>query len=255
MQMKKNTPDLWRDKLPVPQTDGHKYNRGHAMVYGAPEMTGATRLAASACARIGAGLTSVISTQDSYNIYRVSLPAHVIVRNDLSWWDDHVSARLYGSGGLPCAVDFTKDIPTVDADALAQLPDRLSDQFILTPHEGEFARAFPDITGERAERAVKAAEQMGCVVVLKGAQSVIAAPNGDIIINKNASPYLASAGTGDVLAGMIAGLCAAGMAPFDAACAAVWMHGEAGKRIGEGLVASDIEGALPDILHGVMSPI
>ena len=140
-------------------------------------------------------------------------------------------------------------------DALAQLPDRLSDQYILTPHEGEFARAFPDISGAREARTVKAAEQMGCVVVLKGAQSIIASPNGEIVVNKNASPYLASAGTGDVLAGMITGLCAAGMAPFDAACVAVWMHGEAGKRIGAGLVASDIEGALPDILHGLVSPI
>lgn len=246
--MKQNSPDIWSDKLPSLKHGGHKYDRGHALIYGAPEFTGATRLAAGACARIGAGLVTVLGGQKG-DVYRASLPAHIMVRDNLVWFDEKVSAALYGSGGLPTEINFNRDIPTIlDADALKNLPERLSPNFILTPHEGEFAKAFPEIDGSKAEKAQKAAKSINAIIVLKGAETVIAHPDGHSVLNKHASPYLASAGTGDVLAGMITGFCAQNIDPFGAACAAVWMHGEAGIKIGPGLVASDISDIIPLIV-------
>lgn len=248
--MKQNIPDLWKDKIPHPKSDGHKYDRGHALIYAAPELTGATRLAATACARAGGGLITVLSPKEAASIYRTALPAHIMVREDLEWMDAHVTARLYGPGGLCKDVDYDSDLPTIlDADALKDLPGRLAPNYILTPHDGEFARAFPDLTGSRLERAQDAADMTEAIIVLKGAETVIAHPDGDVIVNNHASPHLASAGTGDVLAGLMTGLCAQGMEPFDAACAAVWIHGEAGIRIGTGLVASDIPDHIPEILR------
>lgn len=249
MNMIINDPKLWLNVLPRKTGAGHKYDYGHAFIYGAPAMTGATRLAAAACARIGAGLVTVLCAQATYDVYRSTLPAHIITRADLEFKHDKLSTRLYGCGGLPCAVDYDRDIPTVlDAAALDNMPDTLTPNYILTPHEGEFARTFPDIQGDRADKAAQAAQHINAVIVLKGLETIIAAPDGQGVINQNAAPVLATAGTGDVLAGMITGLTAQGMPPFDAACAAVWMHGEAGKAIGHGMVASDIELVLPKIL-------
>ena len=246
----KNNPDLWKDKIPPRQKDGHKYDYGHAVIYAAPELTGATRLAATACARIGAGLTTVLSDPKIADLYRTSLPAHIMVRDDLSWIDKRVTAKLYGPGGLSTKLNYSSDVPTVlDADALIGLPGRLSAGFILTPHEGEFETAFPEIKGKRFDRTKKAAEQSQAIIVLKGAETLITHPDGRIVTNHHASPHLATAGTGDVLAGMIIGLLAQGVEPFDAACAAVWMHGEAAIRFGAGLVASDIPEIIPDILQ------
>ncbi len=245
-----NHPDLWRDKIPARRVDSHKYDYGHAVIYGAPELTGATRLAASGCARVGAGLVSVLANKDTADIYRETLPGHILVRDDLNWDDERVSAKLCGSGGLATDIDFTSKVPTVlDADALAHLPDKLSDHFILTPHEGEFAKAFPALEGSKLEKAQQAAEQSETIIVLKGSDTVIAHPDGRAVINTHASSNLSTAGTGDVLAGMITGLAAQGMEPFWAACAAVWMHGEAAIRFGPGLVASDLPEMIPDILR------
>lgn len=244
-----NCPELWRDNLPVKTPDQHKYDHGHALIYGAPQMTGATRLASAACARMGTGLTTVLAGEKG-DVYRSSLPPHIIVRDDPGWSDERVTARLYGSGGLPCKVDFTKDIPTVlDADALADLPQKLSPNYILTPHEGEFARTFPAIEGNKLEKAQRASERTGAVIVLKGPDTIITAPEGRCVVNTHSSPYLATAGTGDVLAGMITGFLAQGMEPFAAGCAAVWLHGEAARQIGPGLVTGD----LIDILSEVRS--
>lgn len=246
---KQNAPALWLDALHKPDTSTHKYTRGHAAIYGAPEFTGATNLAAQGCARAGAGLVSVIAGKRG-DLYRTILPPHIIVRDELDWLDHRVTARLYGSGGLPCPVDYTKDIPTVlDADALGDLPEQLGAHYILTPHEGEFARTFPHIDGTRKDMALKAATDKRAIVVLKGASTVIAHPDGRVVVSSHASPYLASAGSGDVLAGIITGLLAQRLEPFQAACAAVWIHGEAGIRIGPGLVASDIPAKLPEILR------
>ena len=145
------------------------------------------------------------------------------------------------------------DTPLVlDADALA-LWSRFSTAAVLTPHEGEFARLFPDLSGARTEQASAAAARTHSVLVLKGPDTVIAGPDGRLVVNTHASPYLAKAGTGDVLAGLIAGLVAQGMPAFEAACAAVWMHGEAGKRIGPGLIAGDIVDALPGVLQALLT--
>lgn len=246
---KENSPSLWQFKLPVNDKSAHKYKRGYAGIYGAPSLTGATRLAASACARIGAGLVSVISNPDNALVYKASLPAHIMVRDNMNWFDDRITACLYGSGGVDTSIDFNRSIPTIlDADALLNLPNNLGENFVLTPHDAEFKRAFPDYCGERVDIAMKAARGANAMIVLKGAQTVIAHPDGRIVVNSHASPVLASAGTGDVLAGMITGLCAQGMEPYDAACAAVWIHGEASIRIGVGLVASDIPEIIPEVL-------
>ncbi len=248
-----NKPSLWREHLPVKAANAHKYDCGHAVVYGAAELTGATRLAVESCARMGAGLVSVLAPPGTFDIYRTALPAHILVRNDLSWWDERISAVLYGPGGLPVPVTI-RDIPTVlDADALGALPENLHDNVVLTPHEGEFARVFPAIGGSREERAMQAARDSSAIIVLKGAKTVIAHPDGLCVVNDHASPYLATAGTGDVLAGMITGLAAQGMNPFNAACAAVWMHGDAALRFGVGLVATDLPGMLPQVLKALQA--
>ena len=249
----KNHPDLWLASFPRRAKDGHKYDNGHALIYGATELTGATRLAAESCARIGAGLTTVIARKKIANIYRAALPAHIMVRDNLKWNDSRVTARLYGPGGLPVRPDYKSGIATVlDADALKGLPKKLPPGFVLTPHEGEFERAFPDIKGSREARALDAASRSNAIIVLKGSETAIAAPDGRLVINKNAPPSLATAGTGDVLAGMITGLLAQKMEPFDAACAAVWVHAEAARLFGPGLVASDIAAKIPCIYGSIM---
>lgn len=261
--MKPNTPDLWRGLFPKPGADSHKYTRGHALIFGAPELTGATRLAAAGAARVGAGLVSILCTPQTASIYKASSPAHILVRDDLNWWDERVTAVLWGSGGLPRAVEIRAGVAAVlDAEAILNSPRTPpltaarsapphaggSGKLVLTPHEGEFARAFPHIHGTKEEQANQAAQETGAIIVLKGAQTLIAAPDGRCVVNDHASPYLASAGTGDVLAGMITGLLAQGMPGFEAACAAVWIHGECGFRIGPGLVASDVLDAMPGVL-------
>ncbi|MCB1562282.1 MAG: NAD(P)H-hydrate dehydratase [Alphaproteobacteria bacterium] len=248
--MYENTPDLWLSFLPRRGGTAHKYGYGHAVIYGAPVLTGASRLAAESCARIGSGLTTVLCTPETAVLYRTALPAHIMVRDDLNWTDERVSAKLYGPGGLPSAPDYDRSVKTVlDADALLNLPDRLNENFVLTPHEGEFSKAFPGLEGSRVERAKAASEKTGAVIVLKGADTVIAGPDGRCVVNTHASPALATAGSGDVLAGMITGLLAQGMAPFEASCAAVWIHGECALTFGSGLVASDLPDLIPAALQ------
>jgi hydroxyethylthiazole kinase-like uncharacterized protein yjeF len=244
-----NESDLWRHLLPLKTQQSHKYTHGHAVIYAAPELTGATRLAAEACARMGAGLVTVLTPRDIANVYRTVLPAHVLVRDDLNWFDERVTAKLYGPGGLSAASDFKSKKPVVlDAGALASLPERLTLNYVLTPHEGEFEQAFPNITGSREERAKQAAQALNAHIVLKGAETIVAAPDGRCLINKNAPPCLATAGTGDVLAGMITGLVAQNMPIFEACGAAVWIHGRCANEFGMGLVASDLIGLIPGVL-------
>lgn len=248
--MRINTPDLWQEILPAKTDKSHKYTCGHALIYAAPELTGATRLAASACARIGTGLVSVLSPKECADIYRISLPAHILVRDQLDWFDARVTARLYGPGGLSTQPDFNSQTPVIlDADALSPaLPDKLSPHYILTPHEGEFERIFPDLEGVPAERAQKAAQKINAHIILKGVETIIASPNGDLVKNNHASPHLATAGTGDVLAGIVTGLIAQNTPVFEACCAGVWMHGECAKQFGAGLVSSDLIDMLPQVL-------
>ena len=248
--MQENIPDLWRHLLPEKKKDAHKYDSGFAFVYGTENLTGATRLVASACARMGAGLVTVLCEPKAAAIYKSSLPAHIMVRDDLAWYHDKVSVKIYGPGGIPVTPDFNADVSTIlDADALVDLPETLSEKYILTPHEGEFEKAFPDLQGSREEKAIQAAKKTKAYIVLKGAQTIIACPSGKHIVNSHASPLLATAGSGDVLAGMIGGLVAQNMPAFQACCAATWIHGECAYRFGKGLVAEDLISMIPCVLQ------
>ncbi|MGB7334332.1 MAG: NAD(P)H-hydrate dehydratase [Salaquimonas sp.] len=257
--MEKNSPELWQPFLPIPTLDGHKYDRGHAIILGASSLTGATRLAASACSRMGAGLTTVISNQQA-SVYRLALPADIMVRETISNDIKKVSVLLAGPGGTneeqrkliannpwQCPLVLDANAIPVDGNFAG-----LNDNCVLTPHEGEFEKAFGNFGKYRIEKTLEAAKLSGAIILLKGMQSIIASPDGRVVANDHASPWLAKAGTGDVLAGMITGMIAQKMEPFWATCAAVWMHGEAGRRIGPGLIASDIENELRFILKKIM---
>jgi hydroxyethylthiazole kinase-like uncharacterized protein yjeF len=254
-----NGPDFWLDVFPHPRPNGHKYDRGHALIFGAPELTGATRLAAGACSRIGAGLVTVLAPM-SPDVYRFTLPADIMVREKIPSDLTKINVVLGGSGGLllehrDALLDNLFQTPRIfDADAIpgAKEFSYLDENCVLTPHDGEFARSFSDLGGAREEMAVLAAKAAGAVIVLKGAKTIVAHPDGRMIVNDHASPYLAKAGTGDVLAGMITGLIAQKMPIFEACCAAVWMHGEAAIRFGPGLIASDIADLIPKILSDLL---
>lgn len=254
--MQTNSPDLWRDKLPVKTADQHKYDHGHAVIYGAPQLSGATNLAAAACARIGAGLVSVIATEDTHDLYRTILPPHILVRaaTAIRRDDPRITALLYGPGGLNVQPDYTHPHARIilDADALYTLPATLSPACILTPHQGEFDKAFPTLKGPREHRIQAAAEKMNCYIVLKGSETLIAGPDGHMAVNTHASPWLATAGSGDVLAGLITGLSAQNMPPFEACCAAVWIHGDCALRAGNHMVASDLQAYIPAALKALI---
>jgi len=259
MDRQHNDIALWRDSFPVPPNDVHKYDRGHAVILGAPELTGATRLAAGACSRIGAGLVTVLAARKA-DIYRMSLPADIMVRagglNDLK----RVSVLLGGPGGLSPEHRslLYKKRPGIkrvlDAGAIPEKPDWncLDDEAVLTPHAGEFQKIFTGLEGTPESRAQQAARASGAVVILKGMISYIAHPDGRIVIHDRPNPYLAKAGTGDVLAGFVAGLVAQGMPVFDAACASVWIHSEAGRVLGPGLTACDLENQVPGLLRQII---
>ncbi len=259
MQARTNHPDLWRERLPRPQEAGHKYDRGHAVILAANELTGATRLCATACSRMGAGLVSVIAEVRG-DIYRISLDPDIMVVDEADALPRKSSVVVAGPGGASriqqeqILENRWQAARVLDANAIPANGDfsALDARTILTPHEGEFASAFPELEGSRTDRAMRAARKSGAIIVLKGQETEIVAPDGRKTHNSHASKWLAKAGTGDVLAGMIAGLVAQGMDEYEAACAAVWIHGEAGRRIGPGLIAGDINGKLPEILHELL---
>ncbi|HEY5209159.1 MAG TPA: NAD(P)H-hydrate dehydratase [Stellaceae bacterium] len=261
-------PALWLDAYPWPRAQGHKYSRGHALIAGGAEMTGAARLAARAAARMGAGLVTLAAPERVWPIYAAALTGTIV--KPMAGLDDFATlltdarrnAVLIGPGaGIE---DGTRDqvltalvvkrATVLDADALTVFAEYRKTLFsaiegptVLTPHEGEFARLF-DVAGDKLARARAAAAQSGAVILLKGPDTVIAAPDGRAAINANAPPDLATAGSGDVLSGMIVGLLAQGLDPFRAAAAAAWLHGEAARIFGPGLVAEDIVEYLPTVL-------
>jgi ADP-dependent NAD(P)H-hydrate dehydratase / NAD(P)H-hydrate epimerase len=265
---------LWAGDFPQLSADIHKYRRGHTLVVsGAMHATGAARLAARGALRIGAGLVSVASPPDAVGVNAAQLTAIMVKPFDgakgLSALlaDKRFNAVAIGPG---CGVsaktqDFVAAVlasgaaAVLDADALTSFSEdpnslfrQLHGQCALTPHEGEFERLFPGClkdTPSRLGAAREAARKAGCVVLLKGPDTVVAGPTGDAAINSNAPAFLATAGAGDVLTGMIAGLMAQGMNAFAAANAAVWLHGEAANRFGRGLIAEDIPEQLPVVLR------
>lgn len=254
----RNTTDLWRNNLPDPAPDGHKYHRGHTAILGAHEYTGATRLAAEACSRIGCGLVSVMSDTQA-QVYRSTLPPDIMVTERGLGALNRVNTILAGPGG--CADDQAKMLlgsdPSVtlvvDANAIRLWPEFGGRNVVMTPHEGEFTRYFGHLDGDMLEQVGKASKKTGAVIVLKRPETVIAAPDGRIIVNQSASRYLAKGGTGDVLAGMIAGFVAQGMKEIPAACAAVWMHSVASERIGPGLVPQDIFPLIRPLLRELLA--
>jgi NAD(P)H-hydrate epimerase len=264
-----NDPALWQGAWPTRRLDDHKYKRGHAVIVGGGrETTGAGRLTAKAALRIGAGLSTLLCPEDALAINASALDA-VMVRAfadeasfEAQLADTRRNAILLGPGsgvGMPTRDRVLRALATrravvLDADALSSFADdpqalfrRIKAPTVLTPHEGEYARLF-DGGGDKLARARKAAAKSGAVVLLKGADTVVAAPDGLAAINAKAPPTLATAGAGDVLAGLIVGLLAQGMPAFEAAAAAVWIHGAAAEAFGPGLTADDLGGAVPGVL-------
>ena len=248
-----NRPELWC--LPVPEASSHKYSRGHVTVLGGAAMTGASRLAADAARRGGAGLVT-IAAGGRGDIYRSGSPGLLVSDAPVSelLQDKRRHVWVCGPGLGPDAARSTlpellaaQRCIVADADvfsAYAGAPDALRSAAVLTPHAGEFARVFGDPGPDRLRAARAAAVRTNAVVLLKGADTIIAAPDGRAAINDSAPPWLATAGAGDVLAGLIAGLLAQGMPPWDAACAAAYLHGRAAVLAGPGLVAEDLLPAL-----------
>jgi NAD(P)H-hydrate epimerase len=270
-----NQKDLWIDQFPFPKPEGHKYERGHALIAGGAVMTGATRLGARAAQRIGAGLVTLAAPQSAVALYSEALESVIVREADsvYSWQellaDPKRNVVLIGPGlgigemqaSFVCAALDSRKPCVLDADALTNFADRPEDlitklhaQCVLTPHEGEFARLFGsriDERGDKISRACAAAKIAGCIVLLKGADTVIASPEGRAVVNVNAPPWLATAGAGDVLAGMILGLLAQNMPVFAAAAAAAWMHGAVADIFGPGLIAEDLVAGIPNLLRGL----
>jgi ADP-dependent NAD(P)H-hydrate dehydratase / NAD(P)H-hydrate epimerase len=276
-----NQPALWRAQLPQPRIEGHKYSRGHAVIVsGGAVTTGASRLAARAALRSGAGLVTIAVPREALAVQAVANTA-VMVRpvdgaGELNGFlaDGRLNAVVLGPGGgvgsamreqVLAALAGARAV-VLDADALSSFAgDAAASLFaaiavrgehptVLTPHEGEFMRLFGSTSEvsekqSKLERATAAADAAAATVILKGADSVIAQPRGRAAISANAPPWLATAGTGDVLAGFVAGLLAQGMPAFEAASAAVWLHGEAAVAAGVGLISEDLADALPGVLR------
>ena len=264
-----NDPALWADALPGLRADGNKYTRGHALVWGGWPTTGAARMAARAAARVGAGLTTVATPEAALPVYAAALTSIMVSGVarpedfDRLLADSRYTGLLIGPGAGVGADTRTRVLAmlktgratVLDADALSEFEDdpdglfrAITGRCVLTPHEGEFTRLF-DVDGDKLTRARAAAHRSGAVVVLKGSDTVIAAPDGRAIINANAPPTLATAGAGDVLGGMVLGLLAQGAEPFLAAAAAVWMHGAAAAHFGPGLLAEDLPDRLPVVFR------
>ena len=264
-----NDPGIWIAALPRPHEGDNKYSRGHALISGGYPVTGAARMAAHAAARAGAGLTTIAVPEIALPIYAAALtsimvkPIKAAEEFEYLLGDRRFSGFLIGPGAGVSEETRNRALamlrsgrPTVlDADAITVFQDdpqslfqAITGQCILTPHEGEFSRLF-DPGGDKLTRTRAAAYRSGAIVLLKGGDTVIAAPDGRAIINTNAPPTLATAGAGDVLSGILLGLLAQGMDPFLAAAAAVWLHGAAATKFGPGLIAEDLADLLPGVLR------
>lgn len=266
-----NLPGLWT--YPWPKADGHKYARGHTVVVSGPaHATGAARLAARGALRIGTGLVSVASPPDAVAVNAAALTAIMVKPFSSAGGlaemlkDKRLNAVVIGPGcglgpatkELAAAVLRSEAAAVLDADALSVFRDEpkvlfalLREPAVLTPHDGEFERLFPGLLASSASKldaARAAAAQAKCTVLLKGADTVIASADGRAAINSNAPPSLATAGSGDVLAGFVGGLMAQGLDSFDAACAGAWFHGECANVFGPGLIAEDLPEQVPNVL-------
>jgi NAD(P)H-hydrate epimerase len=273
-RLHENGPALWR--YPFPEAGGHKYTRGHAVIVSGPaHATGAARMAARGALRVGAGLVSVASPPEALAVNAAHLTAIMLKPFEGAEGlaklleDKRINAVALGPGlgvggetrALADAVLTSGAAIVLDADALTSFKDdpealfaRLHDRCVLTPHAGEFERIFPGLLDEspsKVEAARAAAARAGCTVILKGGDTVIADASGKAAVNADAPAWLATAGAGDVLTGLVAGLLAQDMTAFHAAACAVWLHGAAAARFGPGLIAEDLPEMLPVVLAGL----
>jgi ADP-dependent NAD(P)H-hydrate dehydratase / NAD(P)H-hydrate epimerase len=279
-----NAPAVWREALPRANAESHKYARGAVLVLsGAAHRTGAARLAARAALRSGAGIVTLASPPDAVAVNAAHLTAVMVApfasasEFEALLADERRRAIALGPGAgvgpalrklVAAALTRPAERRTIvlDADALtsfagdaarlATLIARGGHAAVMTPHEGEFARLFegaPEVSldDDKLARARAAARLMGAVVLIKGADTVVAAPDGRATTGFDLPPWLATAGSGDVLAGLVAGLAAQGMPAFEAASAAVWLHGACGRALGPGLIAEDLPEALPGVLRAL----
>lgn len=272
--MRVNTPAVWRLALPAQAGATHKYVRGHLAVLSGPATaTGAARLSAMAGLRAGAGLVTLLSPVDALSVNANHLTGIMLKaldsEDDLAVLLEDERLKTFvlgpGFGDMGKARRYVSLLASngrrlvLDADGISAFRDDRQTLFahfsggdprlVLTPHDGEFARLFPDLADDKAlskiERTQKAAARCNGIVILKGADTVIAAPDGRVLVNENAPPSLATAGSGDVLAGIVGAHLTQGLPAFEAAASAVWRHGEAGRIAGEGLTAEDLPGAIP----------
>lgn len=269
-----NSPALWAAALPQPGQGDYKHRRGHLkVVSGGLSSTGAARLSAKAGLRAGAGLVTLLSPPQALIVNATHLTAIMLSSvdgaSDIRAAAETASAVVIGpaAGVTPQTRENVAALLTsparvvLDADALtvfaadpAALFTMLREGDVLTPHTGEFQRLFGDLletAPNKIEAARIAAVRANCAVLIKGADTVIASPGGHVIVNTHATRWLATAGSGDVLAGILAGFMAQGVDTFLAAAMAAWIHGEAGRRVGAGLIAEDLEQQLPDILSAL----
>ncbi|AGB71173.1 MULTISPECIES: bifunctional ADP-dependent NAD(P)H-hydrate dehydratase/NAD(P)H-hydrate epimerase [Rhizobium] len=262
-----NKPAQWQAAIPSAGVETHKYKRGHLVVFsGGPNATGAARMSAMAGLRAGAGLVTIASPSEALGVNASLLTSIMLHAVDdeaaLRTWltDRRLSTFILGPGfgagekARQFCLALADRHLVLDADGITSFrdePQRLFDAFaegptrlVLTPHEGEFGRLFPDIAADetlsKIDKARAAAKRTHAAIIYKGADSVIAAPDGRALINANAPPWLATAGSGDVLAGIVGGLMAQGAPAFEAAAAGVWLHGLAGQHAGKGLTAEDL---------------
>lgn len=269
--LQENGPHIWHGHTRPADFSGHKFTRGHLTVFsGGALSSGAARLSAAAGLKAGAGLVTIAAPEEALATNAAHLTSIMLHRIDeqedlADWLSDNRHATFVlgpGFGDLVKArhyVGMLRDRKVVlDADGITAFRDSPESLFpiftdggtrlVMTPHEGEFSRLFPDLVSDdnlsKVERAREAARRSHAVIVYKGADTVVAAPDGRAVINTNAPPWLATAGSGDTLAGIIGAHLAQGMPAFEAAAAGVWRHGRAGQKLGEGLTADHLADAL-----------
>ena len=270
-----NSKSLWVDKINWPKENDHKYSRGYTLVIGGPkEMTGASRLTAISAHRAGSGIVALAADNNSKDIYYKTLLSQIVKnyknkKEFNSILSDHrIDVIIIGPGLKPnnSSKIKIKDIVKtnkkiiLDAGAITCFKNDTKNftkliqnkDVIITPHEGEFKILFPRLKGSLVDKAIYAAKKLNSIVVLKGATTIIASPDKKVIINQHGSKWLSTAGSGDVLAGLIGGLISNKMEIFYAAACATWIHKEAGIILGPGLIADDIPDILPKIIKKII---